>query len=59
MDKEDVITFNTSRGSTYLITPSVNGNLIPIVFSSKPNDKPKHFSEATLGKERTFDILSK
>jgi hypothetical protein len=25
MDKEDVITFNTSRGSTYLITPSVNG----------------------------------
>jgi alpha-L-fucosidase 2 len=59
IDKNDVITFNTSKGKRYLISDSEGNKNVPIIFTSKMNDKPKHFSEATLGKERTFDTLYK
>jgi hypothetical protein len=45
-----VVSFPTVRDAMYLLLPASAGT----VFSAERNDKPKHYQEATLGKDRDF-----
>lgn len=55
IDHKGVICFRTSEGGAYVISNSaVSEKGKSVVFTSQPNDKPKFFKEATLGKARTF-----
>lgn len=54
-DRKQVISFDTVKDATYLIQVSDTGGQIKMFFPSFTNQKPKHLSEATLGKERTFN----
>lgn len=57
IDKNGVITFNTSKDKTYIVVEKSNfGKDNSVIFSSNPNNGPKFFKEATLGKARTFIV---
>lgn len=43
-----VVSFPTARDATYLLRPAGS------VFTARRSDKPKHYREATLGKDRDF-----
>lgn len=51
---EGVISFPTIKGRTYILRVFSTLDLSPIIYTKSINKRPKHFSEATLGKERTF-----
>ena len=53
--KEDLIKFNTLPDHSYLILPKDSSNQVfKTIFSSTPNQFPKFFHEAVIGKERNF-----
>ncbi len=54
-DKQQVITFNTIKNTTYSIQQAGRTEQTKMSFTSTTNQRPKHLSEATLGKERTFN----
>ncbi len=53
IDKNNIISFSTKKGECYIIKEK-NTKHNNILFSSTPNNKPKKYGEAILGKERTF-----
>lgn len=53
--KEDLIKFNTLPDHSYLILSKDRSNQVfKTIFSSTPNQFPKYFHEAVIGKERNF-----
>jgi len=53
----DVLVFNTVKGSTYLLMTGGSPELMvdgKTIYSGNPNNEPKQFGEAMLGKERDF-----
>ena len=54
-EERNVISFKTGAGDTYLIIPKGKGNTLKqTVYESSPNQAPKTFFEAALGKVRNF-----
>jgi hypothetical protein len=54
-DEKNVIVFKTMPGKNYIIVPKgMEEKLIPTVYESSPNQSPKTFYEAVLGKSRNF-----
>jgi hypothetical protein len=54
IDKNNVISFKTSKGEIYSILPAGAYDPEPVKFAGSPNMRPKVFGHAVLGKERTF-----
>lgn len=55
VSKDGVINFETKAGHSYLITRfGTSDSLIPTKYFSAPNQLPKIFFEASIGKERNF-----
>ena len=55
VDEKNVIVFNTFPGQNYLIVPKgKEKELKQTVYESSPNQSPKSFYEAVLGKSRNF-----
>ena len=55
VEEKNVISFNTLPGHNYLVVPEGGDTrLKPTVFNGSPNQTPKTFYEATLGKFRNF-----
>lgn len=52
-DGKGVVWFHTSKDNVYVIK-TVDDTFDIVTFTSQPNDAPKYFKEATLGKARTF-----
>jgi alpha-L-fucosidase 2 len=55
-DSRDVLSFNTSRGGDYLLLDASAAHPQRRQFVMRKNQGAKHLSEATLGKERTFNL---
>ncbi len=53
LDKQDVISFKTRKGGRYMLRNATQTMEI-LEFKAEPNSKPKHCSEAILGKECSF-----
>jgi alpha-L-fucosidase 2 len=58
IDKDNVISFKTTKGELYSILPAGAPNWQPVQFASSPNMQPKFLGYAILGKERTFWVPS-
>jgi alpha-L-fucosidase 2 len=54
-DSNGVISFKTERGCTYLLQDATAVPSALTTFIAEPNKRAKHYSEATLGKDRTFN----
>jgi hypothetical protein len=55
MDENNVVVFKTLPGQKYMITPKGKEEKpVQTVYESTPNQSPKTFYEATLGKSRNF-----
>lgn len=54
IDKDNVISFSTTKGELYSIIPAGAKDQQPVQFDGSPNMKPKVLGHAILGKERTF-----
>jgi hypothetical protein len=55
MDEKNVIEFKRLPGQYYLIVPKGKEEILKqTVFESSPNNTPKTFYEAVLGKGRNF-----
>lgn len=52
--KNNLIEFKTKINRSYLIIPKGKDIEKEIIFDSNPNDSPKYFLEATLGKAKNF-----
>jgi hypothetical protein len=53
--ERNVVSFKTVAGDTYLIVPKGKEDMLKqTVYESSPNQAPKTFFEAALGKARNF-----
>ena len=54
IDKDNVISFRTTKGELYSVLPAGAVERDPVQYTGVPNSQPKILGHAILGKERTF-----